>query len=129
MGQQQLLLIVLGIIVVGVSILVGSTMFNSNLEGANRDEIIADMNSLATFAQAYFKKPASLGGGEGSFTGWEMPDYFKKFEAGKIKFKIQNNKDRVVITGTGTEIGVDGKTKVKIKAFVYANDIEIQTKN
>jgi len=45
MGQQQLLLIVLGIIVVGVSILIGSALFNANFESANRDEIISDMNS------------------------------------------------------------------------------------
>jgi|SRR3972149_392387 len=129
MGQQQLLLIVLGIIVVGVSILIGSALFNANFESANRDEIISDMNSLGTMAQAYFKKTANLGGGNGSFVGWEMPAYFKKFDAGKIKIQIQKNKDRIVITATGSQVGIDGKNKVKIKTFIYADDITIQTLN
>ena len=129
MGQQQLLLIVLGIIVVGVSIQLGSILFNANLENANRDEIIADMNSLATMAQSYYKKPVSLGGGDGSFIGWTMPVYFKKFDAGKISYKVQKNKDRIMITATGSEVGKDGKKKIKIRAYVYTDKITIQTLN
>ena len=36
MGQQQLLLIVLGVIVVGIAVVVGINLFNANAEYAER---------------------------------------------------------------------------------------------
>jgi hypothetical protein len=129
MGQQQFLFILLGVIVVGVSVVVGIALFNAHLENANRDEIISDMNTLGTMAQAYFKKPENSGGGGGSFVGWELPAYFKKYESGKMSITIQKNKDRIRVTTTGSEIGNDGKTKIKIRVFVYSDNITLQTLN
>ncbi len=43
MGQQQLLLIILGVIIVGIAVAVGITMFKTNAVSANRDALIGDM--------------------------------------------------------------------------------------
>lgn len=69
MGQQQLLLIILGVIIVGIAVAVGITMFQDNALSASRDAITADLVNLASKAQQYYRKPASLGGGGNSFTG------------------------------------------------------------
>jgi hypothetical protein len=108
MGQQQILLIVLGMIVVGVAIVLGFAMFDSSSVQANRDSLTNDMLHLSSLAVAYYHKPAMLGGGGDSFAGWKIPDQFKKYEDGKVKFNYQAKKDRVVITGTGTAIGNNG---------------------
>ena len=50
MGQQQLLLIILGVIIVGIAIAVGIAMFSSGSVQANKDAIINDMNNLAANA-------------------------------------------------------------------------------
>ena len=72
MGQQQLLLIVLGVIIVGIAIAVGISMFKSNAQSSNRDQVINDLNNLAAKAQQYFRKPTSMAGGQQSFGGFAL---------------------------------------------------------
>src|SRR5512139_2307107 len=67
MGQQQLLLIILGVIVVGIAVAVGITMFNDSAVSANRDAVTNDLVNLASRAQQYYRRPTALGGGGGSF--------------------------------------------------------------
>ena len=129
MGQQQLLLIVLGVIVVGIAVAVGMNQFSTSAGEANRDQLISDLNFLSIVAQAYYKKPASYGGGGNSYTGWEFPDYFKNYEAGKMKAKIKKKGNEVKITATGTEIGMDGKKMVKVEIKVKPTSIKIKIKN
>jgi uncharacterized protein YpmS len=125
MGQQQLLLIALGTIVVGIAIVVGINLFNSHAVNSNRDELISDINAIAVDAQAFYKKPADSGGGGGSFLNWTMPSYFSKYESGKMKYNVKKKKDQIVITATGVYNGNDNKTKVKVRGTISPNDITI----
>jgi Tfp pilus assembly protein PilE len=67
MGQQQLLLIILGVIIVGIAVAVGITMFQDNAVSANRDAVTNDLVQLAAKSQQFFRKPVALGGGGNSF--------------------------------------------------------------
>jgi Tfp pilus assembly protein PilE len=69
MGQQQLLLIILGVIIVGIAVAVGITMFRDNAVHSNRDAIANDLMHLAAKAKHYYRRPASMGGGGHNFTG------------------------------------------------------------
>ena len=69
MGQQQLLLIVLGTIIVGVAVVVGINMFTTGAVNAERDALLQDVNNVASSAAAYWRKPAALGGGARTFVG------------------------------------------------------------
>ena len=60
MGQQQLLLIVLGVIIVGIAVVVGINVFTASASQANRDAVVADLTNLASMAQAYYRKPVAL---------------------------------------------------------------------
>ncbi|NIS38712.1 hypothetical protein GWN26_11755, partial [Candidatus Saccharibacteria bacterium] len=51
MGQQQLLLIVLSVIIVGVAIAVGVNMFQSSAVDANRQAMITDLVNYSAKAQ------------------------------------------------------------------------------
>lgn len=73
MGQQQLLLIILGVIIVGIAIAVGITMFTSGSVQSNKDAIINDLNNLAANAYQYRIRPSSMGGGNGAYTGYNIP--------------------------------------------------------
>ncbi len=73
MGQQQLLLIVLGVIIVGIAVVVGINLFNANAEESTKDGVVSDCTNLGAMAQQYYKKPTSMGGGGNSFTGWILP--------------------------------------------------------
>ena len=69
MGQQQLLLIILGVIIVGIAIAVGITMFSSSSVQSNKDALINDLNNLSANAYQYRSRPITMGGGSGSYTG------------------------------------------------------------
>ena len=73
MGQQQLLLIVLGVIIVGIAVVVGINLFNANAEESTKDGVVSDCTNLGAMAQQYYKKPTSMGGGGNAFTGWVLP--------------------------------------------------------
>jgi hypothetical protein len=73
MGQQQLLLIILGVIIVGIAIAVGISMFSSGTIQANKDAIINDLNNLAANAYQYRIRPTTMGGGGGGYTGYAIP--------------------------------------------------------
>jgi len=69
MGQQQLLLLVLGIVIVGLAVVVGIQAFGENQKKANADAITNDVIRIASDAQAWSLKPTAFGGGNGAFTG------------------------------------------------------------
>jgi len=121
MGQQQLLLIVLGVIIVGIAVVVGMNVFSANSVQANRDALVADMMTIGNMAFQFYKKPAMLGGGGNKFTGFEIPKQLRggsngsKTKAvnanGEVVIAVQANK--VELTGTGKEKGDDGSNVVK----------------
>jgi len=63
MGTQQILLIVLSVIIVGVAIAVGITMFNTQAYNANRSAIASEATSYATSVVQWWKTPIAQGGG------------------------------------------------------------------
>lgn len=63
MGTQQVLLIVLGVIIVGVAIAVGISMFSSQAYNSNRQAVASELTNYATQVIQFWKTPASLGGG------------------------------------------------------------------
>jgi hypothetical protein len=69
MGQNQLLLIILGMIIIGVMITVAIILMQENAVTANRDAVASDLLVLAAKGKQYYNTPASNGGGGHSFTG------------------------------------------------------------
>jgi len=127
MGQQQLLLIVLGVIVVGIAVVVGINLFNANATAANRDGVVSDLNNLGAMAQQYFKKPTSMGGGGNTFTGWTIPTGLDSTANGTYAPTVSATS--VSIVGTGTEPGNDGSNPVQATATVSATSISVAVNN
>jgi hypothetical protein len=118
MGQQQLLLIILGVIVVGIAVAVGITMFSDNAVSANKDAVTNDLVNLASRAQQFYRRPLALGGGQGSFLALTA----NAAGLAKLTSKAINSNGtysigvagtgganpEVTIHGVGTEKGTDG---------------------
>jgi Tfp pilus assembly protein PilE len=68
MGQQQLLLVILVTIIVGIATVVAINTFGTSAEQANIDAVRNDIASVATSAQAWYIRPAILEGGGNSYT-------------------------------------------------------------
>lgn len=69
MGQQQLLLVILVTIIVGIATVVAINTFGSAADQANIDAVTNDVATLASAAQGYYMRPEMLGGGSRKFTG------------------------------------------------------------
>ena len=133
MGQQQLLLIILGVIIVGIAIAVGISMFSSGSVQANKDAIVNDMNNLAANAYQHRIRPCSMGGGAGSYTGtactpanpWTVPTKLVTTENGT--YARTNAAQAVTITGTSasypssTVVAVVDSTG-KLGSWTYTGD-------
>ncbi len=74
MGQQQLLLVILVTILVGIATVVAINTFGSSNINANRDAVRNDIAAIASASQAWYIKPAMLGGGNNSFDGLTFND-------------------------------------------------------
>ncbi len=72
MGQTQLLMIVLAVMIVGIAVTVGITQFGESALAANRDAINTDCATVVSKAQGWFRKPTSLGGGGNSFANFSL---------------------------------------------------------
>lgn len=81
MGQQQLLLIVLALIAVGVAIAVGFQIYDETHRESAIDFMTKDLSNIAGLAISYYRTPVELGGGSQSFTG------------GSSQFKIPSQLD------------------------------------
>jgi hypothetical protein len=62
MGTQQILLIVLSVIIVGVAIAVGITMFNNQAYNSNQQAVSGELQNYGAQAIQFWKTPISQGG-------------------------------------------------------------------
>ena len=62
MGQQQLLLVILVTILVGIATVVAINVFGTAADQANRDAVRQDLLAGIATAQALWERPAAMGG-------------------------------------------------------------------
>jgi hypothetical protein len=124
MGQQQLLLIVLGVILVGVAVVLGIQYFSVGAEDGAKDELVSHALTLGANAQQWYKKPTAMGGGGNTFAG------FGAELAKKPQLQTSTNGTYTVGTGTDESILVTGTpiipsylAKWKVEATVYVDSI------
>ena len=67
MGQQQLLLVILVTILVGIATVVAINVFGDAAIQANRDAVRQDLLTASSQAQAIWARPTALGGVQGEF--------------------------------------------------------------
>jgi hypothetical protein len=130
MGQQQLLLVVLGAIIVGFAIIAGYSMLSNDAASSNRDEVSNDLLRYAGVAQSYYKRPKILGGGQRSFNGLRFSRINNKASNLNGTYTLNpdpvgGNPAYVTITGVGIETGDDGVEKVKVVLRVYPDSVRI----
>ncbi len=117
MGTQQILLIILSVIIVGIAVVVGLTMFNSQAKNANQQACIAEMTGFSASAAAYWRTPASQGGAGHGSSNWNASRVISYIgypnstssrittENGRYTFSVSNN--TLTIRAVGTEPNVD----------------------
>jgi len=141
MGQQQLLLIVLSIIIVGIAIYAGFFLLASNKADHNRQALIADLLNYSNKAQQYYRTPAQMGGGSLNFQGFHISSIDTgnangsysvvsgtvpsgtNFVAGSVA-PISGSASKIYIIGCGKEHGENKSTPVKCYVEVSADSLQ-----
>jgi type II secretory pathway pseudopilin PulG len=134
MGTQQLLLIVLGIILLGIMVVGAVYIFQDQSASSNRDELSNDLVHMAAQAQKYYRKPAILGGGSNSFSGLTLAGLTKHASNANGTYVLSPDPvpagtSSIVVTGTGVQIGNDGATPVEISMTVWADSLLMVANN
>jgi hypothetical protein len=130
MGQTQLLLIALGVIIVGAAVIIGMNLFHVNAVEANRNGITNDLLTIANLSQAYYKKPSKLGGGKNSFEGFEIPARYKQNENGTFS-TLYTRSDQALFEGVGKESAEMGAgcaegQNITHRILVFPDSIRVQ---
>ena len=98
MGQQQLLLIILGVIVVGIAIAAGIYLFSGKSVSSNKDAILDDLQNLGQYAYRYKMRPEPLGGGGRTYSGFTLPNKLQTNE--NAGYSTSANPQAVTFTAT-----------------------------
>lgn len=126
MGQTQLLLVVLGMLLVGLAIYVGVSMFRASTVEDTRNAIILDLQNFSARALAYYSKPASQGGGNRSFTGVTIGQIYPMAENTNARYYIESAaEDECVIVGVGKIVSGSDSIRVRCRVTPQRNVIEI----
>jgi hypothetical protein len=64
--RAQLFFLILCLIFVGIALTMVIAMYENNAVSANKAAVTHDLHVLATRAQQVYRRPSTLGGGEGS---------------------------------------------------------------
>lgn len=105
MGQQQLLLVILSMIIIGVAVAVGINLFRESAVSSARDALVTDLNAFGARAQAFYRRPKLTGGGGYSFATITVGDLMEKPYNDNGRYYISNKSAVLVeITGIGKEV-------------------------
>lgn len=127
MGQQQLLLLVLGIVIVGLAVVVGINAFGENQKRANADAMINDGLRIASDVQAWALKPEQFGGAGGWSKVASGIDTATNFFRDEIGYTDLDGEDYQNVNGTFsiTSEGAGEDAEVRIFGENTSQDNEV----
>ncbi len=137
MGSQNLLLILLGFVIVGVAVYVGMGYFSQKAASSARDAMMTELGTIANDALAFYARPKSMDGGNKSFTGykananwrWVTPTTAPRDYKGAFLLATGNGTYSVlsvaatyiVLEGVGDPVGKDNTFPIRVRAQVEPN--------
>ena len=102
MGQQQLLLIILGVIIVGIAIAVGISQFGAHSTQANKDGVTSSLVNISANAYQYKIRPITMGGGGGSYVNYVVPTKMTSDDNGTYEIQTAGTATTIVFRGTSS---------------------------
>ena len=128
MGQQQMLLMILATIVVGISIRVGFQIVDSQNMQQNRDQLMIQAQNIYGFAEQYATKSKRQAGGAGTYTNFTLPKSMTQSVAGTFVVTVSGTSNLTII-GTGNVRGNNGTGPVSITSTITNRKFAKMTTN
>lgn len=123
MGQQQLLYIILGVILIGLAIIFGIDLFESYSVQSKKDAIADELSTMGSMAQQHYSKPAMLGGGGQSFVNWDIPENMKNTPNAVYSITAQA-KEQVSVKAVSSEM-LTGDVPITFELVITPNSFQI----
>ena len=128
MGQSQLLIIAISVLVIGIAIAAGTGMFQDEDVETNKKAMINDVNHIAQNAVRYYRRIPALGGGGYSYTGYVLPIGFRSNLNGSYSTNPLT-KDILQITGlsardTNNTLVTQIDTYGKASSWTFTGDFQ-----
>lgn len=129
MGQQQLLLILLGIILVGAAIVLALSLINAQSIQSNRAALINDLNHIAAHVYQYRIGAVTTGGNAHTYLGYSIP--LKMASNGNGSFSCTTSADEVTFTATSANnpantitVKIDSNGNFVAASWTYTGDFQ-----
>ncbi|MFD2533286.1 hypothetical protein [Gracilimonas halophila] len=116
MGQQQLLLVILVVVLVGIATVIAITVFGDASSSLNNDAVRQDLITISASVQSYLQKPPMMGGGGGSFEGFDFTKIaFPAEEISDDGMHARNaNGVYHIFSVSSTEVGLWGEPMMEV---------------
>lgn len=114
--MQQLLIMLLAVIVVGLGIMTGLQRAEEGHQEAEKDALMQELLVVVGRAQAWYRAPSQLGGGGGSFNGLSLNAVnfdSTRFIGNYVLADIQDQSFRVIGVGNNYQ----GLLMITLEAF------------
>jgi hypothetical protein len=128
MGQQQLLLVILGLLIVGIAIASALGLFASEEVEQNKEAIRHDILNIAIYAKRYYLRPVTMGGGSRSFVGFTIPTKLLSTDNGTYSLGTTSKTDVIFIgvskTHPANTMTVVLDSRGKLGSYTYSGDFD-----
>jgi len=121
---------VCGWTILPLSAIVLLSMFSGVSISSNKDAMINDLNNIAAHAYQYRLRPASMGGGEGSYRGYAIPAKMSQNENGiytahvlhadTLKFIAKS----ILDSSKTIEMKIDSESPLIATSWIYGGDFK-----
>ncbi|MCU0411132.1 MAG: hypothetical protein MUF82_01170 [Bacteroidetes bacterium] len=128
MGQQQLLLVILGILIVGIAISAALGLFGAEEVEQNKEAMRHDILNISIYAKRYYLRPVTMGGGSRSFVGFTIPTKLLSTANGSYSVSVATKTD-VTFVGISANHPANTITVVlndrgKLTNYTYTGDFQ-----
>jgi hypothetical protein len=118
--MQQLILLTLVALLIGVALLAGLETSQDSLRQANEFAVVHEAMTIVGYAQAWYRRPKWLGGGGGSFSDFTLEVIRYNAVSVNGHFIVSEQKERSFrLTG----IGKEGDPPLRVTLEVFANSL------
>ncbi|GEM_PF-1098958 len=120
MAQQQMFLLMLAVIIIGVAVMTGSNQFEKDVNAAVQDEMKKVILDIAARAQVWYHRPAQYGG-ERSFSEFSLEKIHAEAYGALGDIKLINKQpDSFRLIGS-----VPGDSGWSVIVDVYPNSLSV----
>jgi len=128
MGQSQLLIIAISVLIIGIAIMDGTGFFQSDDVDANKKAMIDDFHHIAANAVRFYRRIPALGGGGYKFDSYVLPGGYRSNLNGRYTANVVSSQV-LEITGVSEldstdTMTADIDTYGKITNWTFGGDFQ-----